>query len=199
MKNFYKILVILCLSISFTFPQTVFSYNTNKKSYQNIALQDGQKIALGKWNYNSNFLSIPEDGRKNTLVTYKDKRGQNITERVNWVNMNVYTIILNKKRSPDKMAFTLGLPKELIKELRKNVQSIIVLVDKNELNQINKFNTKLDTSTITFEWDNKISQIISQAKKGNILHVGVIAGNIMIHCQYPLNGFSGALKAATKN
>ena len=198
-KDCCKILIVLCLSILFSFPQTVFSFNTNEKIYQKITLQDGSGIEIGKWNYNSNFLSIPEDGRKNTLVTYKDKSGKNITQRVDWVNASVFAILFNKKRSPDKMAFTLGLPNELINELRKNAQSIIVLVDNNELNQISKFNTQLGNSTITFEWDSKLSKIISQAKKGNILHVGVITGRIMIHSQYPLKGFSGALKAATKN
>ncbi|OUO51500.1 hypothetical protein B5F76_09510 [Desulfovibrio sp. An276] len=70
------------------------------------------------------------------------------------------------------MEFTLAFVDErLLNDTKLNTQNIVVRIDKGNLYTIKKFKKRVNGPTITFEWDTKIANIISQAQKGKKLHV----------------------------
>ena len=98
------------------------------------------------------------------------------------------------------MLFTLAFVDDrLLNDTKLNTQNIVVSIDKEKLYTIKKFKKRVNGQMTTFEWDTKVSNIISQVKKGIKLHVGIIVSGIFLHCTYNLKDFSGALNTATSS
>ena len=162
----------------------------------NASPSANDRIQLGGWNFAKNFVCIPEDGSKNTFLTWTEN-GRTKTSQNYSIRTNIFAVHLNKKGIPNKMAFTIApVDEQLLNDAKLNTESIVVGIDKNKLYRINKFKKRVNGPTITFEWDTKISTIISQAKKGKNLHVGIVVSGGFLHCIYDLKDFNGALNAA---
>lgn len=98
------------------------------------------------------------------------------------------------------MLFTLAFVDDrLLNDTKLNTQNIVVSIDKEKLYTIKKLKKRVNGQMTTFEWDTKVSNIISQEKKGKKLHVGIIVSGIFLHCTYNLKDFSGALNTATSS
>lgn len=157
------------------------------------------RIQIGSWHFAKNFICITEDGSKNTFLTWTEN-GETKTSKNYSTRTNIFAVHLNKKGIPNKMGFTIALVDEqLLNDAKLNTEDIVVGIDKDKLYRIKKFKKRINGQTITFEWDTKISTIISQAKKGKNLHVGIVVSGVFLHCMYDLKDFNGALNAAATN
>lgn len=166
----------------------------------NVSSQDAMnRIQLGNWHIANKFVCIPEDGSKNTFLTWTENEKTETSQNYSVIT-NIFAVFLNNKEIPNKMVFTLAFVDDrLLNDTKLNTQNIVVSIDKGKLYTIKKFKKRINGPTITFEWDTKVSNIISQAKKGKQLHVGIVVSGIFLHCTYDLKDFSGALNAATSS
>ncbi len=193
--SFFTIFAInfLCVGSNKTYAaEPVYASNVSSQDAMNI-------IQLGNWHIANKFVCIPEDGSKNTFLTWTEN-GKTETSQNYSVRTNIYVVFINNKRIPNKMEFTLAFVDErLLNDTKLNTQNIVVRIDKGNLYTIKKFKKRVNGPTITFEWDTKIANIISQAQKGKKLHVGIVVSGIFLHCTYDLKDFSGVLNAATSS
>ena len=185
----------------------IFLYVGSNKTYAaepvyatNVSSQAAMdRIQLGNWHVANKFVCIPEDGSKNTFLTWTEN-GKTETSQNYSVRTNIFAVFINNKGIPNKMEFTLAFVDErLLNDTKLNTQNIVVRIDKVNLYTIKKFKKRVNGPTITFKWDTKIANIISQAQKGKKLHVGIVVSGIFLHCTYDLKDFSGVLNAATSS
>ncbi|WP_144268452.1 hypothetical protein [Desulfovibrio sp. An276] len=157
----------------------IFLYVGSNKTYAaepvyatNVSSQAAMdRIQLGNWHVANKFVCIPEDGSKNTFLTCTEN-GKTETSQNYSVRTNIFAVFINNKGIPNKMEFTLAFVDErLLNDTKLNTQNIVVRIDKGNLYTIKKFKKRVNGPTITFEWDTKIANIISQAQKGKKLHV----------------------------
>ena len=186
-------IIFLCVGSNKTYAaEPVYASNVSSQDAMN-------RIQLGNWHIANKFVCIPEDGSKNTFLTWTEN-GKTETSQNYSVITNIFAVFLNNKEIPNKMVFTLAFVDDrLLNDTKLNTQNIVVSIDKGKLYTIKKFKKRINGPTITFEWDTKVSNIISQAKKGKKLHVGIVVSGIFLHCTYDLKDFSGALNAATSS